>query len=86
LSESGIAAETSFWQGIFAPAGTPEAVVTRLNEAVAQITSEDATRAWYLNLGAELGGGTPEQLAAEVRRDNQKWSRIAKEIGIEIED
>jgi len=86
LGESGIAAETSFWQGIFAPAGTPEAIVARLNEAVAQITAEDASRAWYLNLGAELGGGSPEQLAAEVRRDNQKWSRIAKEIGIEIED
>jgi tripartite-type tricarboxylate transporter receptor subunit TctC len=86
LAEAGIAAETSFWQGLFAPAGTPPAIVARLNQAVAEITAQETARDWYLNLGAELGGGTPEQLAAEVLRDNQKWSKIAKEIGIEIED
>jgi tripartite-type tricarboxylate transporter receptor subunit TctC len=86
LAEAGIAAETSFWQGLFAPAGTPPAIVARLNQAVAEITAQETVRDWYLKLGAELGGGTPEQLAAEVLRDNQKWSKIAKEIGIEIED
>jgi tripartite-type tricarboxylate transporter receptor subunit TctC len=53
---------------------------------VAEITAQETARDWYLKLGAELAGGTPEQLAAEVLRDNQKWSKIAEEIGIEIED
>jgi tripartite-type tricarboxylate transporter receptor subunit TctC len=86
LAEAGVPVETSFWQGVFAPAGTPQAIVARLNRAIAEITAQEGARAWYLNLGAELAGGTPEQLAAEVRRDKEKWSKIAKEIGIEGED
>ena len=86
LAESGVPAETSFWQGIFAPAGTPQPIIDRLNQAVAEIAGQDAAKEWYLKLGAELAAGTPEQLAIEVRRDSEKWSKIAREIGIELED
>src|SRR5829696_4619236 len=44
LTESDIAAETSFWQGLFAPAGTPPAIVARLNQAVAEITAQEPAR------------------------------------------
>jgi tripartite-type tricarboxylate transporter receptor subunit TctC len=83
LLESGIPAESTFWQGLFAPAGTPLAIVQKLNAATHAIVADPETRAWYLKLGAELGGSTPEQLADEVRKEMAKWTKIANDIGIE---
>jgi tripartite-type tricarboxylate transporter receptor subunit TctC len=83
LVESGVPAESTFWQGLFAPAGTPAAIVTKLNAATHAIVAEPETRAWYLKFGAELGASTPEGLGAAVRMEMEKWTRIADDIGIE---
>lgn len=83
LIESGVAAETTFWHGLFAPSGLAPDVAQKLNRAVHDIVAQPETRAWYLKLGAELGAGTPEQLGAEVCREMQKWIKIAKDIGIQ---
>ncbi len=83
LIESGVAAETTFWQGLFAPAGVAPDVAGKLNRAVHDIVAQPETKAWYLKLGAELGAGTPEQLGAEVRKEMEKWTAIAKQIGIQ---
>jgi len=83
LIESGVAAETTFWQGLFAPAGVAPDIAAKLNRAVHDIVAQPETKAWYLKLGAELGAGTPEQLAAEVRKEMEKWTAIAKQIGIQ---
>lgn len=83
LIESGVAAETTFWQGLFAPAGVAPDIAAKLNRAVHDIVAQPETRAWYLKLGAELGAGTPEQLGAEVRKEMEKWTAIAKQIGIQ---
>jgi tripartite-type tricarboxylate transporter receptor subunit TctC len=83
LIESGVAAETTFWHGLFAPAGLAPEIAGKLNRAVHDIVAQPETRAWYFKLGAELGAGTPEQLGAEARREMDKWTKIAKEIGIQ---
>jgi tripartite-type tricarboxylate transporter receptor subunit TctC len=83
LVESGIAAESTFWQGLFAPAGTPIAIVQKLNAATRQIVSDPEMQAWYLGLGAELGASTPVQLGDAVRNEMRKWTTIADQIGIE---
>jgi tripartite-type tricarboxylate transporter receptor subunit TctC len=83
LLESGVPAESTFWQGLFAPAGTPAAIVQKLNAATHAIVADPEAKAWYLKLGAELGGSTPEQLAGEVRKEMAKWTKIANDIGIE---
>jgi tripartite-type tricarboxylate transporter receptor subunit TctC len=83
LIESGVAAETTFWQGLFAPAGVAPDIAGKLNRAVHEIVAQPETKAWYLKLGAELGAGTPEQLGAEVRKEMEKWTAIAKQIGIQ---
>ena len=85
LIESGVAAETTFWQGLFAPAGVAPDIAAKLNRAVHDIVAQPETKAWYLKLGAELGAGTPEQLAAEVRKEMEKWTAIAKQIGIQTD-
>ncbi len=83
LIESGVAAETTFWQGLFAPAGVAPDIAAKLNRAVHDIVAQPETKAWYLKLGAELSAGTPEQLGAEVRKEMEKWTAIAKQIGIQ---
>lgn len=83
LLESGVQAESIFWQGIFAPARTPAAIVKKLNAATHAIVAEPATKAWYLKLGAELRASTPDQLGEAVRAEMKKWTKIANEIGIE---
>jgi tripartite-type tricarboxylate transporter receptor subunit TctC len=83
LIESGVQAETTFWQGVFAPAAVAPEIAGKLNRAVHEIVAQPETRAWYLKLGAELGAGTPEQLGDEVRKEMTKWTAIAKQIGIQ---
>ena len=83
LIESGVQAETTFWHGLFAPAGVSNEVAAKLNRAVHDIVAQPEAKAWYLKLGAELGAGTPEQLGDEVRKEMEKWTAIAKQIGIQ---
>jgi tripartite-type tricarboxylate transporter receptor subunit TctC len=83
LVESGIPAESTFWQALFAPACTPVDIVNKLNAATHAIVAEPETRAWYLKIGAELGASSPEQLAATVRQEMEKWSKIANDIGLD---
>ena len=85
LIESGVQAETTFWHGLFAPAGVSTDIAAKLNRAVHDIVAQPEAKAWYLKLGAELGAGTPEQLGAEVRKEMAKWTAIAKQIGIQAD-
>jgi tripartite-type tricarboxylate transporter receptor subunit TctC len=83
LVESGIPAESTFWQALFAPAGTPVDIVKKLNAATHAIVAEPETRAWYLKIGAELGASSPEELGATARKEMEKWAKIANDIGLE---
>lgn len=83
LVESGIPAESTFWQGVFAPAGTSPAIVQKLNAAVRAVVADPDMKAWYLKLGAELGASSPEELGVAVRKEMEKWTKIANDIGIE---
>lgn len=85
LVESGIPAESTFWQGLFVPAATPPALVVRLNDALRRIAEQPDTRAFYAKLGAELAPGTQEELAAILRREIEKWTKISKDIGLAAE-
>lgn len=82
LRESGIPADSIFWQGVFAPAATPMPIVNKLNAVIRTLVAEPQFQAWYLALGAELGASTPDELGDVVRREMQKWSKIANDIGI----
>ena len=82
LIESGLQAESTFWQGVFVPAGTPQAIVTKLNAAMHEIAAAPEAKAFYGKLGAELAPGSPAELAALVKSETAKWEKIAKDIGM----
>lgn len=70
------------WQGIFVPAGTPAPLVARLNEEISRAINAPEIRNNLIETGAEVGGNSPEQFAAMIRADQEKWRRLAGEVNL----
>ena len=69
---------------IVAPAGTPKDVVTRLNREIDRYLADPAVQQRLLTLGlATSGGGSPESSAQTIRREQDGWRAIGKELGVE---
>lgn len=77
--------EASSWYGLFAPAGTPKAVVQRLNAEIVKLAQDTAFREQLHKQGQEAMPSTPEELAQRVRIEYEKWSRVAKTAHIEVD-
>jgi tripartite-type tricarboxylate transporter receptor subunit TctC len=77
--------EVSSWNGFFAPAGTPAAIVNRLNDQLAQILRLPDVKERLTTLGAEPMTGTPEQFGMYVREEIAKWGKVVKAAGIKPE-
>jgi tripartite-type tricarboxylate transporter receptor subunit TctC len=81
---AGFAAET--WFGIVAPAGTPNAVLVKLNAAARQaLVNPDAERR-LADLGMTNGGSSPEELDAYIRAEIAKWSKVIEDANIQALD
>ena len=73
------------WFGILAPAGTPRAIVARLNkEFNAGLASADL-KSRLASQGADVAGGTPEAFASVIRADFAKWAKVVKESGAKVD-
>ena len=69
---------------LFAPAGTPDALVHRLNQEVARVLNRPDIRQRFLNEGLEVGGGLPEQLATIMRTETARFAKLIKDAGIRV--
>ncbi len=79
IAESGVPGyEVSAWFGLLAPAGTPKPIVDRLQKAVAEILKKPEVNAQLLELGAKPIGNSPEQFAAMIDAELQKWRKVAQ--------
>jgi tripartite-type tricarboxylate transporter receptor subunit TctC len=86
LLESGIEVEANLWTGLFAPEGTPKAIVNKLNEDIGRIVDTPQTKEWLLkNLGGEFTSNTPEQYSAFLAMDAARWQKIVKQIGLQLD-
>jgi len=86
VAESGLPGyDIVTWFGLFAPAQTPHDIVTRLSAELRSFLATADAREAYRNLGHEAFGTTPEQLAALVRSDSEKYSKVIREAGIKAE-
>lgn len=86
LSEAGFPGyESSNWFAIMARAGTPPAIIQRLNAEINRTIEAPEVKAKYEHEGAAMLGGTPEQLAKQLATDLDKWKRVVKEAGIKVE-
>ena len=86
FAELGFANMTSsFWYGMFAPAGTPSAVIDRLNTEVNAALRAEDIRARLVSDGLSVEPGTAQSLAAPINRDAQLWGPIIKSLAIELD-
>ncbi len=86
LAESGLAGyEISSWQAVFAPAGTPGAIVERLYSEIARILKTPDISKRLSELGLDLSGMPPAELAALVKADVPRLGKVVRESGAKAE-
>ena len=71
----------TLWAGVFAPHGTPPAIVARLNSEINKILNDPATRKRLVDLGADVDPMSVDQFRAFVPRESDKYARIIKATG-----
>ena len=83
IAESGVPGyEMTVWSGLIAPAGIPKPVLAKLNDAINKALAAPTLREKYAANGVETVGGSPEQFGAFIKREVEKYERLAKRIGI----
>ena len=86
MSESGFPGlSLSYWTGLWAPAGTPAAIVERLNAATNAALRSPEMKASMEHLGIAPNIGSPQQFAAFVAQEQPKWARIVEASGVKID-
>jgi tripartite-type tricarboxylate transporter receptor subunit TctC len=80
LQEAGVAGfDVASWQAFYAPAGTPNAIVQRMNQELATIIATPEIKARMEGLGLEYQPNSPEQFAEFGRKELVKWAKIVKD-------
>ena len=83
ITEAGFAGiESSVWFGLLAPAGTPKAIVEKINRDVVASLNAPESRSMLLAQGAEPTPTTPQEFDAFLKAEIKKWGRVIKEAGI----
>lgn len=86
LAEAGLAGYSAVtWNGILAPAGTPAAIVSRMNAAIVKVMQQPAVIERLKGMGQDVVTSTPEEFAAFIRDEAAKWRRTIESAGIKIQ-
>jgi len=86
LAEAGVVGyEIGSWQGVFAPAGTPPAIVKRLNSEIVKIINLPDVQEKLLLLGAEPVGNSSEDFTVFVKAEVIKWGDVVKKSGAKVD-
>ena len=86
IGESGVPGyEESAWQGVLVPAGTPRALVAKLNQDLVRVIKSRELTARITDVGAYVVADTPEEFAAVIRSDLQKYAKLVKAAGIKAD-
>jgi tripartite-type tricarboxylate transporter receptor subunit TctC len=75
----------SFWSGVLAPAGTPAAIVEKLNGAINEILRSKEAQDGLARLSAEARIGSPQDFAAFIASETPRWAAIANETGVKVD-
>jgi tripartite-type tricarboxylate transporter receptor subunit TctC len=79
--------EVTIWQGLFAPAGTPQAVLDKIRTEVNAVLAMPDVAEKLLNTGSgEPNITTPAEFAAMIRRDYENYGKIIRETGVKVDD
>lgn len=76
--------ESTSWQGVFVPAGTPRAIIMRLNTVFRDILAEPSVRDKLAAGGAEVVAGSPAQFATFIKGETAKYAKLIKDAHIRV--
>jgi tripartite-type tricarboxylate transporter receptor subunit TctC len=86
VSEAGVPGyEVGVWFGIVAPAGTPLAVLAKLNTELNRMLAMPDVKQKFADQGVEPVGGPPERFAEHLKVQIEKWTKVVKESGAKVE-
>ncbi len=86
LVEAGLPGyEMAIWFGLLAPAGTPREIVSRINAELVKAMRTPEVRERLANQAADPIGDTPEEFAATLRQESQRWGEFARATGLKLD-
>ena len=86
IAEAGVPGfEATTWHGVLTNAGTPVAIINKLNAEINRALQMPDVRDKLAGLGAEVIGGTPKEFADHIAREIPKWAKVVKAANVHIE-
>ena len=86
VAEAGLPGyEASLWYGILAPAGTPAPVIALLHKEFVRALQAPDVKERFIVLGVDIVGSTPQELAAHLKAEMAKWSKVIRQAGIRVD-
>jgi tripartite-type tricarboxylate transporter receptor subunit TctC len=73
------------WFGVFAPVGTPPAIVKKMSEALATVSRDPEMKTYLAKFALAPNPGTPEELAATMRVDHARYGKLVKELNLRMD-
>jgi tripartite-type tricarboxylate transporter receptor subunit TctC len=82
VAEAGVPGfEATTWHGVVSTAGTPPAVINKLNAEINKVLKLPDVNTTLTRQGAEVIGGTPQEFAAYIKAEIPKWAKVVKASG-----
>ncbi len=75
----------NLWYGVVVPAGTPRAIVDRLNAELRKTMASPEVKEKLASIGGNLNVGSPDEFAAVLRDETVRWAKLAKDVGIKLD-
>ena len=86
LDEAGVPGyDATIWLGLLAPAGTPTAIVNRLNAELNKVLNTPETKAAIIATGVEVSLSTPAEFGKLMETEGQKWGQVVRDVGAKVE-
>ena len=85
LDEAGVKGyDATIWLGLLAPPNTPRDIVDKLNAAITKVLNEPNAKKLMSSAGVDVATSTPEQFAALLKSEYDRWGKVVKETGATV--